>query len=94
MQKRYSKKERKTQRKLGYLHCIDDKDGKIYAIHISGLLHGGAIATRKDCQGGIYSPGLMLYIFKEYYNKTKFELELYKASYWIGLILRKILRIK
>lgn len=36
----------------------------------------------------------LLYIFKEYYNKTKFELELYKASYWIGLILRKILRIK
>lgn len=68
VQKRYSKKERKTQRKLGYLHCIDDKDGKIYAIHISGLLHGGAIATRKDCQGGIYSPGLMLYIFKEYYE--------------------------
>ena len=68
VQKRYSKKERNKQRKAGLLHCIDDEKGKIYAIHISGLLHGGAIATRKDCQGGIYSPGLMLYVFKGYYE--------------------------
>lgn len=68
VQKIYSKQERKEQRKLGYLHCIEDKKGKIYAIHINGLLHGGAIATRKDCQGGIYSPGLMLYVLKDYYE--------------------------
>ena len=68
VQKRYSLKERKQQRNLGYLHCIDDKDGKIYAIHISGILHGGAIATRKDCQGGIYSPALMMYVQKGYYE--------------------------
>lgn len=68
VQKRYSLKERKKQRALGYLHCIDDERGNIYAIHISGILHGGAIATRKDCQGGIYSPGLMLYVFKEFYE--------------------------
>lgn len=68
VQKRYSKKERKKQRALGYLHCIDDDKGNIYAIHISGVLHGGAIATRKDCQGGIYSPALMLYINKGYYE--------------------------
>lgn len=78
VQKRYSKKERKEQRKLGYLHCIDDKEGKIYAIHINGLLHGGAIATRKDCQGGIYSPGLMLYIFKGYYEAMPQESEAQK----------------
>ncbi len=74
VQRRYSKKERNEQRKLGYLHCIDDEKGKIYAIHITGV-HGGAIATRKDCQGGIYSPGLMLYAFKKYYEAMPKDLE-------------------
>lgn len=75
VQKRYSRKERNEQRKAGLLHCIDDNNGNIYAIHISGLLHGGAIATRKDCQGGIYSPGLMLYMFKEYYKAMPENIE-------------------
>lgn len=66
VQRRYTQKERNEQRKLGYLHCIDDNKGNIYAIHITGV-QGGAIATRKDFQGGIYSPGLMLYAFKNYY---------------------------
>lgn len=68
VQKRYSLKERKKQRKLGYLHCIDDENGNIYAIHISGVLHGGAIATRKNYQGGIYAPALMMYVQKSYYE--------------------------
>lgn len=87
VQKRYSRKERNEQRKAGLLHCIDDNNGNIYAIHISGLLHGGAIATRKDCQGGIYSPGLMLYIFKKYYEsmpKNIDEQEKYMKPKGIG----------
>lgn len=68
VQKRYSKKERRKQRDLGYLYCIDDNKGAIYAIYISGALHGGAIATRKDCQGGIYSPTLLLYAQRGYYE--------------------------
>lgn len=36
----------------------------------------------------------LLYIFKNYYNKNSFELFWYKLSYFLGLILRKVLRIK
>lgn len=36
----------------------------------------------------------LVYIFKNYYNKNKFELWLLKASYNMGLLIRKILRIK
>lgn len=68
VRKKYSRKERKKQRDLGYLQCVDDDKGNIYAIRISALLHGGAIAVRKDCQGGIYAPALYLYIWKEYYR--------------------------
>lgn len=68
VQKKYSKKERKKQRDLGYLHCVADDKGELYAIQISGIIHGGAIATRKDCQGSIYSPALMLYIWKGFYE--------------------------
>lgn len=75
VQKRYSKKERNEQRKKGYLHCVVDKDDRIYAIQINRIIHGGAIATRKDCQGGIYSPGLMLYVFQEYYQNMPTDSE-------------------
>ena len=67
VQKRYSLSERKHQRNLGHLLCVDDEKGNIYAIHINET-HGGAVATRKDCQGGIYSPALMMYILKRYYE--------------------------
>lgn len=73
VQKRYSRKERNEQRKAGLLHCIDDNNGNIYAIHIA--VHGGAIATRKDCQGSIYSPALLLYLFKSYYDAMPKDIE-------------------
>ena len=73
VQKRYSRKERNEQRKAGLLHCIDDNNGNIYVIHIA--VHGGAIATRKDCQGSIYAPALLLYVFKSYYDAMPKNME-------------------
>ncbi|WP_455654840.1 hypothetical protein [Phascolarctobacterium sp.] len=78
VQKRYTKKERKKQRKLGYLHCIDDEKGNIYAIAICKVVHGGAIATLKDYQGGIYAPGLLMYTYKDYYESMPQEPEAQK----------------
>lgn len=36
----------------------------------------------------------LVYIFKHYYGKNKFELFLYKCSYKIGLLIRKVVGIK
>lgn len=68
VQKRYTKRERKRQADQKLLHCITDKKGEIYAIQISGILHGGAIASRSDCHNNIYSIALMFYLQQYFYS--------------------------
>lgn len=68
VQKRYTRKERRRQADQELLHCVTDKKGEIYAIHISGVLHGGAIAARSDCHNNIYSSALVFYVNQYYYS--------------------------
>lgn len=75
VQKRYTRKERKQQADQKLLHCITDEKGEIYAIHISGFLHGGAIASRSDCHNNIYSTALLFYVQQYFYSNMPEDLE-------------------
>ena len=51
--KRYTNREWKEHIKNNLLYCVTDDTGEVYAIWMSGVLHGGAIAARHDCHGNI-----------------------------------------
>ncbi|MDO4922013.1 MAG: hypothetical protein Q4E64_09350 [Phascolarctobacterium sp.] len=68
VQKKFTLKERKAQADAGNLYCITDETEKIYAIAIKSRISGGAYGSRRDSQGNIYAPILVLYLFKEFYD--------------------------
>ena len=69
VQRRYTKKERREQADKGYLQCVSDTSGKIYAIAIRSCVHGGAFGSIPDCHNNIYAPTLLLYLNKGFYEK-------------------------
>ena len=75
VQKRYTRRERKRQADQQLLHCVTDNKKEIYAIRVSSILHGGAIASRSDCRDSIYAPALLMYAFKPFYQNLPENLE-------------------
>ncbi len=68
VQKKFTKRERKKQRDAGYLTCVSDDVGNLYAIRVSADVHGGAIAANQKYIGNIYAPILMFNIFRPFYE--------------------------
>lgn len=66
--KRYSNREWREHAKNNLLYCVTDTKGEVYAIWMSGVLRGGAIAARHDCHGNIYAMALMFYTNVEFYS--------------------------
>lgn len=70
VQKKYTRKERKAQADAGYLLCVTDENASIYAVAVRTCVGGGAYGSRRDCQGNIYAPVLLLYLFKDFYDNV------------------------
>ncbi len=68
VQKKYSKKERKKQRDQGFLSCLTDDSGEIYAISISAVLHGGAIASNKKYDANGYAAAMAVKALEGWYK--------------------------
>lgn len=68
VQKKYSKKERKRQRDQGFLSCLTDDSGEIYAISISALVHGGAIASNKKYDANGYAAAMAVKALEGWYR--------------------------
>ena len=66
-QRRFTKRERRRQRDEGYLRCVTDDKGRLYAIAISEIF-GGAIAAKKGFDSNGYAPALLLEEYKGFYE--------------------------
>lgn len=80
VRKKYSRHERKKQRDQGYLYCLTDASGEIYAISISALVHGGAIASNKKYDANGYAAAMALKALESWYNSIP-ENEMLKKEY-------------